>query len=53
MKISYICIDMDIDDLIEYDYLLGDEEPRRRKPNPTGGGCLVVLIIILVIAMLC
>lgn len=45
---------MDIDDWIEYDYLIGDEGPRRRKPNPTGSGCLVVLIVVVVfIAMLC
>lgn len=53
---------MDLDDWMEYDYLLGDDEPQRvsgntsRRPSgpppDNGDGCLIACIILAFIAML-
>lgn len=44
---------MDIDDLLEYDYLTDDDDMPRRRPNSSGnGGCLTVLIALVLLAYL-
>lgn len=43
---------MDIDDLLEYDYLTDDDDMPRRRTNSLGnGGCLPVLIVFLLVVI--
>lgn len=48
---------MDIDDWLEYDYLVGDDDPPRHRTPSSGnggnGGCLTVLIALIVCVSAC
>lgn len=46
MDDSYIC-NMDMDDLLEFDFLTEDDPPRRAAASGNGG-CLTVLVVLIV-----